>query len=123
VLSGKITAAAVGFYGAWKIPALRAFREKMARPAAQEQYRQRGRVVEFCHAWIKKASWAAAVSRARPAQSGTELLWACLTYNLQHWIRLTSCARLLRPAEARKASGLALPFHQDHEKPSAHILQ
>lgn len=30
-----------------------AFREKMASEEAQKKYRQRGRIVEFCHAWIK----------------------------------------------------------------------
>src|ERR1700686_4486538 len=34
-------------------PAIQAFREKMASAEAQAQYRHRGRVVEFCHAWIK----------------------------------------------------------------------
>ncbi|HEY6266333.1 MAG TPA: transposase [Candidatus Acidoferrum sp.] len=32
-----------------------AFRKKMASEKAREQYRRRGRIVEFCHAWIK--SW------------------------------------------------------------------
>ena len=32
---------------------MKAFREKMAGEEAQAQYRRRGRVVEFCHAWIK----------------------------------------------------------------------
>jgi transposase len=69
-------------------PALRAFREKMARPAAQEQYRQRGRVVEFCHAWIKSKLGLRQFHVRGLRKVGTELLWACLTYNLQHWIRL-----------------------------------
>jgi Transposase DDE domain len=30
-----------------------AFRRKMATAEAQQRYRRRGRVVEFCHAWIK----------------------------------------------------------------------
>ena len=30
-----------------------AFRQKMASDEAQQQYRRRGRIVEFCHAWIK----------------------------------------------------------------------
>jgi Transposase DDE domain len=34
-------------------PAIQNFREKMASAEAQAQYRRRGRVVEFCHAWIK----------------------------------------------------------------------
>jgi transposase len=69
-------------------PVLLAFREKMARPAAQEQYRQRGRVVEFCHAWIKSKLGLRQFHVRGLRKVGTELLWACLTYNLQHWIRL-----------------------------------
>src|SRR6202790_941465 len=34
-------------------PVVIAFRRKMASEEAQAQYRRRGRVVEFCHAWIK----------------------------------------------------------------------
>ena len=33
--------------------AMIAFRQKMATPEAQKQYRRRSRVIEFCHAWIK----------------------------------------------------------------------
>ncbi len=33
--------------------AMIAFRRKMATPQAQQQYRRRSRVIEFCHAWIK----------------------------------------------------------------------
>jgi hypothetical protein len=50
--------------------AVLAFREKMASEQAQAQYRLRGRVVEFCHAWIKNKLGATAISRARHAQSG-----------------------------------------------------
>src|SRR6266481_9909143 len=32
--------------------AMIAFRQKMATPEAQKQYRRRSRVIEFCHAWI-----------------------------------------------------------------------
>jgi transposase len=69
-------------------PAVLAFREKMGRPDAQEQYRQRGRVVEFCHAWIKSKLGLRQFHVRGLRKVGTELLWACLTYNLQHWIRL-----------------------------------
>jgi transposase len=69
-------------------PTLLAFREKMARPEAQEQYRHRGRVVEFRHAWIKSKLGLRQFHVRGLRKVGTELLWACLTYNLQHWIRL-----------------------------------
>jgi hypothetical protein len=77
-----------GLLGRVENPARRAFREKMARPAAQEQYRQRGRVVEFCHAWIKSKLGLRQFHVRGLRKVGTELLWACLSYNLQQWIRL-----------------------------------
>lgn len=65
-----------------------AFRQKMATPEAQAQYRRRSRVSEFCHAWIKSKLGLRRFHVRGLAKAGTELLWACLTYNLQHWIRL-----------------------------------
>lgn len=65
-----------------------AFREKMATREAQAQYRRRGRVVEFCHAWIKSKLGLRQFHVRGLAKAGTELLWACFTYNLQQWIRL-----------------------------------
>ncbi len=65
-----------------------AFREKMASVEAQTQYRRRGRVVEFCHAWIKSKLGLRQFHVRGLAKVQTELLWACLTYNLQQWIRL-----------------------------------
>jgi transposase len=65
-----------------------AFREKMASEEAQEQYRRRGRVVEFCHAWIKSKLGLRQFHVRGLLKVQTELLWACLTHNLQHWIRL-----------------------------------
>ena len=65
-----------------------AFREKMASEKAQAQYRRRARVVEFCHAWIKSKLGLRQFHVRGLVKVQTELLWACLTYNLQHWIRL-----------------------------------
>ncbi len=69
-------------------PVVVAFRRKMAGGEAQERYRRRGRIVEFCHAWIKSKLGLRQFHVRGPAKVGIELLWACLTYNLQHWIRL-----------------------------------
>ena len=71
---------------------IQAFREKMASEEAQTQYRRRGRVVEFCHAWIKCKLGLRRFHVRGLMKVGTELLWACLTYNLQQWIRLRSPA-------------------------------
>src|SRR6266851_9825482 len=69
--------------------AVLAFREKMASAEAQWQYRRRGRVVEFCHAWIKSKLGLRQFHVRGLVKVQTELLWACLTYNLQQWIRLS----------------------------------
>ncbi len=66
-----------------------AFRQKMASEEAQAQYRRRGRVVEFCHAWIKSKLGLRQFHVRGLAKVQMEMLWACLTYNLQQWIRLS----------------------------------
>jgi transposase len=68
--------------------AILAFREKMATPVAQAQYRRRSQVAEFCHAWIKSKLGLRQFHVRGLAKVQMEMLWACLTYNLQHWIRL-----------------------------------
>ena len=69
-------------------PMVSAFRRKMASEEAQAQYRRRGRVVEFCHAWIKSKLGLRQFHVRGLVKVQMEMLWACLTYNLQHWIRL-----------------------------------
>ena len=75
--------------------AIVAFREKMARPEAQAQYRRRGRVVEFCHAWIKSKLGLRQFHMRGMVKVRMEMLWACLTYNLQQWIRLSKLDAVL----------------------------
>jgi hypothetical protein len=70
--------------------AVLAFHQKMASEEAQAQYRRRGRVVEFCHAWIKSKLGLRQFHVRGLVKVQMEMLWACLTYNLQHWIRLRS---------------------------------
>lgn len=65
-----------------------AFRRRMASRAAQAQYRRRGRVVEFCHAWIKSKLGLRQFHVRGLIKVQVEMLWACLTYNMQRWIRL-----------------------------------
>jgi Transposase DDE domain len=69
-----------------------AFRRKMASEEAQSQYRRRGRVVKFCHAWIKSKLGLRQFHVRGLVKVQMEMLWACLTYNLQHWIRLRKLA-------------------------------
>lgn len=68
--------------------AMIAFRQKMATPEAQKLYRRRSRVIEFCHAWIKSKLGLRQFHLRGLAKVQMEMLWACLTYNLQQWIRL-----------------------------------
>jgi len=66
-----------------------AFRKKMASEEAQQRYGRRGRIVEFCHAWIKTKLGLRQFHVRGLVKAQTEMLWACLTYNLQNWIRLS----------------------------------
>ena len=67
---------------------MRAFIEKMGTEAAQAVYRLRGAVAEFPNAWIK-AKIGLRQFRVRGLPKVLcEALWACLTYNIQQWIRL-----------------------------------
>jgi hypothetical protein len=65
-----------------------AFRQKMGTEEAQSQYRRRGRVVEFCHAWIKSKLGLRQFHLRGLANVATEQPWVSFTYNLQGWIRL-----------------------------------
>jgi transposase len=70
-------------------PVVEAFKAKMQTEAAKAIYRLRGAVAEFPNAWLK-AKIGLRQFRVRGLQKVTmELLWACLTYNIQQWIRLS----------------------------------
>jgi transposase len=64
------------------------FRQKMASEEARAGYRRRGRVAEFCNAWIKSKLGLRQFHVRGLVKVQMEMLWACLTYNLQQWIRL-----------------------------------
>ncbi len=70
-------------------PVVMAFRKRMASEEVQERYRRRGRIVEFCHAWIKSKLGLRQFHVRGLKKVQMEMLWACLTYNLQFWIRLS----------------------------------
>jgi transposase len=69
-------------------PQVQQFREKMQTPQAQEIYRQRAPVAEFPNAWIKDKLGLRQFRVRGLLKAGLELMWACLTYNIQQWIRL-----------------------------------
>jgi transposase len=69
-------------------PEVAAFLEKMQTPEAQKIYRQRARVAEFTHAWLK-AKIGLRQFRVRGLKKVLcETLWAALTYNLQQGFRI-----------------------------------
>ncbi len=61
---------------------------KMQTEQAQEIYRRRGEVAEFPNAWIKEKIGLRQFRLRGLVKVGMEVVWACLTYNLQQWIRL-----------------------------------
>jgi transposase len=67
---------------------VQAFIDKMGTDAAKAVYRLRGAVAEFPNAWIKaKLGLRQFHVRGLPKVL-CESLWACLTHNVQQWIRL-----------------------------------
>jgi transposase len=69
-------------------PGVVAFRRKMETPEAQAIYRRRGPAAEFVNAWLKEKIGLRQFRLQGLVKVGMELLWACLTYNIQQWIRL-----------------------------------
>jgi transposase len=69
--------------------AMVAFCRKMQADEGKQVYRQRSEVAEFPNAWIKEKLGLRKFRLRGLAKVGLEALWACLTYNIQQWIRLT----------------------------------
>jgi hypothetical protein len=65
-----------------------AFRKKMEEAEYRTIYRKRGAVAEFPNAWIKEKLGLRKFRVRGLAKAGSELLWACLTYNTMQWVRL-----------------------------------
>jgi transposase len=65
-----------------------AFRKRMDSDEAREIYRQRGPIAEFPNACIKERIGLRKFRLRGLVRAGTELLWACLTYNVMQWKRL-----------------------------------
>ena len=77
-----------------------AFRQKMQTEPMKAIYKKRGPVAEFTNLWIK-AKIGLRQFRVRGLQKvRTETLWACLTYNLQQWLRLCWRPRVLKAGAA-----------------------
>ena len=65
-----------------------AFRKKMAEDEYRAIYRKRGEVAEFPNAWIKEKLGLRKFRVRGLVKAGSELMWACLSYNIAQWIRL-----------------------------------
>jgi len=68
--------------------AVAAFRKKMESPEHRTIYQRRGEVAEFPNAWIKEKLGLRKFRVRGALKAGSELLWACLTYNVMQWVRL-----------------------------------
>jgi transposase len=68
--------------------AVQTFIDKMRTAAARAIYRLRGAAAEFPNAWIKAKIGLRQFHVRGLAKVGCESLWACLTHNIQQWIRL-----------------------------------
>jgi transposase len=77
-------------------PAVAAFMEKMKTEEAKEIYKQRGAIAEFPNAWIKEKIGLRQFHLRGLVKVGMEAVWACLTYNIQQWIRLCWRPRLAK---------------------------
>jgi transposase len=66
-----------------------AFRKKMEQPEQKAIYKQRGPVAEFPNAWIKDKLGLRTFRVRGLWKAGAELVWACLTYNIMQWLRLS----------------------------------
>ena len=77
-----------------ELPEVVAFREKMKTEAAREIYGQRSEVAETPNLWIKEKFGLRQFRVRGLRKAGIETLWACLTYNISQWIRLSWRRRL-----------------------------
>jgi transposase len=79
-------------------PAVEAFAKKMQTEEAKGIYRQRGQIAEFPNAWLKAKLGLRQFHVRTLAKVQMEVLWACLTYNIQQWIRMCWPTKLVGSA-------------------------
>ena len=70
------------------VPTVAAYAAKMQTEAARTAYRRRACVAEFSNLWLKAKLGMRQFCLRGLAKVRCEVLWACLTYNLQQWFRL-----------------------------------
>jgi transposase len=69
---------------------------KMQTAEAQEIYKQRAQTAEFPIAWLKEKIGLRRFRVRGMLKAELEILWACVTHNLQQWIRLSWKQQLMR---------------------------
>ena len=65
------------------------FREKMETEAAKQAYKRRSEVAEFPNLWLKEKMGLRKFRLRGLVKVTMEATWACLSYNIQQWIRLS----------------------------------
>lgn len=70
------------------VPEVAAYVAKMGTEAARAAYRLRAPVAEFSHLWLKAKLGLRQFCVRGLKKVRCEVLWACLTYNIQQWFRL-----------------------------------
>jgi len=69
-------------------PAIVEFRKKMETAEAKTIYKLRSQTAEFPNAWLKEKLGLRQFRTRGMRKTRQETLWACVTYNIQQWIRL-----------------------------------
>jgi len=77
------------------VPTVAAYVAKMQTAAAHAAYRRRGPVAEFSNLWLKTKLGLRQFCVRGLKKARCEVLWACLTYNIQQWFRLRWKPRLI----------------------------
>jgi transposase len=70
-------------------PVIEAFRTRMKTDEVRQLYRTRAQIAEFPNAWIKDKLGLRQFRLRSRIKVRTEAVLACLTYNIQQWLRLT----------------------------------
>jgi transposase len=70
------------------VPVVAAYMAKMQTAAAHSLYRLRAPVAEFSNLWLKAKLGLRQFAVRGLRKVRCEVLWACLTYNIQQWFRL-----------------------------------
>jgi transposase len=76
------------------VPLVAAYVAKMQTEAARALYRLRGPVAEFSNLWLKAKLGLRQFAVRGLQKVRCEVMWACLTYNIQQWFRLRWKVRL-----------------------------